>query len=446
MTYEEALQYINELKNRGVSLGLERVKELLMRLGDPQNTLRCIHVAGTNGKGSVCAFIDSALRKTGLCVGRYSSPTLFDYLERIQVNGVSIHAEIFSRLLTKVQMACAEMEQVGLEMPTVFEVETAVAFLYFAQQKCDYVVLEVGMGGRLDSTNIIDQPVLSVITPIGLDHTATLGNTLKEIALEKSGIIKNGCPVIVGFQPPEAMEVILQRCADCGIVPVIADESKLKVWEWQVQEQHFHYRNWSDVSISLTGDYQCMNAALALDVLQVLQKQEPALTDVAILSGLRDARWPGRFETICQNPLVIVDGAHNPAGAQALADTLQHHFADWRIYLLMGVFQDKDYTEIARIMSTCSDTVYCFQPLEGRGLQATLLATAVQPYYSQVTVADSAEEAVQMAWQQVQTDMNTEKNQNYGSDTWNQKSMIVSFGSLSTIRVVQNAVWHMMEG
>ena len=193
MTYEEALNYINQLNSRGIALGLERITALLERLGNPQNHLRCIHVAGTNGKGSVCAFLDSALQKAGLRIGRYVSPTLYDYRERIQINGNWIEEQALAELMTTVKHACDRMTEEHQEHPTVFEVETAAAFLYFQQQNCDYVLLEVGMGGRLDSTNVIEKPVLSIITSISLDHTAMLGNSLEEIAAEKGGIIKTGC-------------------------------------------------------------------------------------------------------------------------------------------------------------------------------------------------------------------------------------------------------------
>ena len=431
MNYEEALAYIEQLNGRGIALGLERMQALLEQLGHPQKNLRCIHVAGTNGKGSVCALMDSALQKAGLRVGRYISPTLYAYRERIQINGCWIGEAELAGLLTVVKKACDSMAEQNLEQPTVFEVETAVAFLYFQQKSCDYVLLEVGMGGRLDSTNVVEKPVLSVITAIGMDHTAMLGHTLAAIAGEKAGIIKPGCSVVLGPQQAEAMAVLQQRCVDCGVVPVLTEPDQLQILQWSTAGQRFHYRTWRDISIGLLGDYQCINAAIALDCLQVLQQQERLLTDAAVRAGLRQAKWPGRFELIHQKPLFFVDGAHNPAGAQALAETLQKHFANRKIFLLMGVFRDKDYLEIARIMSRCSDNIYCFQPKQERGLQADVLAAAVQPFYQHVVTADSAEQAVQLALQQAGDDV-----------------IIVSFGSLSTIKAVQDAVgqWEVQHG
>lgn len=431
MNYVEALAYIEQLNGRGIALGLERMQALLEQLGHPQKNLRCIHVAGTNGKGSVCALMDSALQKAGLRVGRYISPTLYAYRERIQINGCWIGEAELAGLLTVVKRACDSMAEQNLEQPTVFEVETAVAFLYFQQKSCDYVLLEVGMGGRLDSTNVIAKPVLTVITAIGMDHTAMLGHTLAAIAGEKGGIIKPGSPVVIGPQQAEAMAVLQQRCVDCGVVPVLTEPDQLQILQWSTAGQQFHYRTWREIAIGLLGDYQCINAAIALDCLQILQQQERLLTDAAVRDGLRQAKWPGRFELIHQQPLFFVDGAHNPAGAQALAETLQKHFANRKIFLLMAVFRDKDYLEIARIMSRCSDHIYCFQPKQERGLQADVLSAAVQPFYQHVVTENSAEQAVQLALQQA------------GDD-----DIIVSFGSLSTIKAVQDAVrqWEVQHG
>ena len=431
MNYEEALQYINQLNSKGIALGLERIEALLDRLGNPQKGQRFVHVAGTNGKGSVCAFLDSALREAGLRVGRYISPTLYDYRERIQIDGQYISKQAVASLLTTIQQACVQMERQGLEPPTVFEVETALAFLYFAEQHCDYVLLEVGMGGRLDSTNVITQPVLSVITPISLDHTRMLGDNLAAIAAEKGGIVKPHCPAVLGPQQPEAQAVLTARCQQCGITPLQVDVNQIQKQQWSWQGQRFSYGRWSQLTIGLSGDYQRVNGAIAIEALQLLQKEEPALTDEAIRAGLAKARWPGRFEIIGQAPLFVVDGAHNPAGAQALAQTLQEHFSGKRIWLLLGVFRDKDYQQIGAILSGCSQTVFCFQPQHERGLVAELLAAAVAPYFQQVQVAESAEQAVQQVLQRA-----------------DREDVVVSCGSLSTIGAVQRAVqqWEVQHG
>lgn len=431
MNYEESLQYIDQLNRKGVALGLTRIRVLLALLGDPQKEIRCIHVAGTNGKGSVCAMMDCALRGAGLRIGRYISPTLYDYRERIQVNGAYIGCDDVARLLTVVREACAQMARQEQEAPTVFEVETALAFLYFREQHCDYVLLEVGMGGRLDSTNVITQPVLSVITPISLDHTAMLGATLEAIATEKAGVIKKGSPVVIGPQPPEALQVLLARCAALQVQPVVVEANTIKQITWSELGQCFAYGCWPAVQIGLLGDYQCGNAAIALEALQLLQHRESALTDTVILEGLRTAQWPGRFAVICQRPLFIVDGAHNPAGAQALAQTLQQHFAGRRILLMMGVFRDKDYKQILQMLCGCSDTLFCFQPKQARGLESAALLEAAKPFYGRVVDAKTAERAVALAMAEATAD-----------------DVVVSFGSLSTIKMVQEAVaqWEVQHG
>lgn len=431
MNYKEALRYIEQLNSKGISLGLERIVGLLSQLGNPQEGLRYIHVAGTNGKGSVCAFMECVLRQAGLRVGRFISPTLYEYRERIQVNGEYISEIALANLLTEIQRACMYMTEAGLESPTVFEVETALAFLYFKEQHCDYVLLEVGMGGRLDSTNVIQQPVLSVITTISFDHTRMLGTTLAAIAGEKGGIIKAHCPVVIGPQQPEVLAVLEEQCNVCHVHPVYVQENLMQVQQWSQTGQSFTYGRWSEVKIGLLGDYQCWNAAIALEALQVLQQQESSLTDAVILAGMAAARWPGRFEVIHQCPLFIVDGAHNPAGAEALAQTIQRHFADKKVWLILGVFRDKDYKQIAQIMSCCSDTIYCFTPDHERALDAAMLTETIQHFYKQVINVQTAEKAVQQVLVQAKAN-----------------DIIVSFGSLSTIKVVQEAVqqWEVQYG
>lgn len=425
MNYQEALQYIEQLNTKGIALGLERITALLDLLGNPQNDLRCIHVAGTNGKGSVCAFMDSAMRKAGFRVGRYISPTLYAYLERFQINDTYIREQEFAALLSQVREACDEMAQHNLELPTVFEVETAVAFLYFHQQQCDYVLLEVGMGGRLDSTNVISHPVLAVITSISMDHTGMLGNTLGEIAAEKAGIIKPGCPVVLAPQQPEAMAVLQDACKACDTVPVVVSQEQVQQEHWDLYGQRFSYKTWNAVSIALIGQYQQVNAAAALEALQLIGQQEPALTDAIIREGLAQATWPGRFEVIGQKPLFIVDGAHNPAGAQALADTVERLLAQHqgKLWLLMGVFRDKEYETIGHIMSQYSNTLITFQPPGERGLDGDKLAEVMRPYYTEIITKQEADDAVQ-----------------YVLKNASQDDIIISFGSLSTIKTVQKAV------
>lgn len=422
MNYNEAMDYIGQLNSRGISLGLAREEQLLALLGEPQRGLRCIHVTGTNGKGSVCAFLDSALRRAGLRVGRYLSPTLYDYRERIQLNGEYISEDAVCRLLERIRCACGEMTRRGWEQPTVFEVETAMAFLYFQETRCDYVLLEVGMGGRLDSTNVIEKPEIAVVTSISLDHTAMLGQTLAAIAEEKSGVIKTGCDAVLAPQPDEAMAALSARCAQCGVSPVLVEKSALEPLAWSEDGQRFRYRG-REITIALAGAYQLLNGAVALEVLWLLARREPALTEQIILEGMAAARWPGRFEILRRAPLVIVDGAHNPAGAQALAATVAAHFGGRRVRLVMGVFRDKDYDGILRAMRAVSDSVVCFAPEGPRGLEASRLGAAARNYYPHVEEAPDAASAVTRAL-----------------DAAAPEDVIVALGSLSTVRDVQRAV------
>lgn len=432
MNYTEAMDEIGQWNSKGIALGLERISALLDLLDNPQEKVRYIHVAGTNGKGSVCAFLDSVLRQAGFCVGRYSSPTLYTYLERFQINGSSMKSEVFADLFTIVHSACSKMQAQGMELPTVFEVETAIAFLYFKQQHCDYVLLEVGMGGRLDSTNVIQHPVLSVITSISLDHTKMLGNALEAIALEKAGIIKQNCAVVLAPQKPEVMEVLLEQCKACDVVPTIVELQQLHSGQWGLEGQVFSYRHWEFIQIRLNGLYQQINAAVALEALQILAQKEPSLNEYTIRDGLAQTVWPGRFEIIQQVPLFIVDGAHNPAGAKMLADTVQELLLPYvrekgvscQVWLLMGVFRDKDYNTIGQIMRVCSDTLICFQPHGERGLASTELKNAMCDYYSIVVDCKTPEAAVEYVLQ-------------HAADT----DIIISFGSLSTIKVVQDAAY-----
>ena len=431
MKYAEALAFIEQLNSKGIVLGLERMQQLLQLLGNPQKNLRCIHVAGTNGKGSVCAFLDSALQKAGLSVGRYISPTLFHYRERIQINREYIGEQELAELTEQVQSACRNMQQQNMELPTAFEAETAIAFLYFQKKQCDYVLLEAGMGGRLDSTNVIERPVLSVLTTIDLDHTKMLGNTLQEIAREKAGIIKQGCPAVIGPQKPEAETVLQSECKQKQSAFRQTQSAEITDVCWTEEEQGFSYREWRNVRIRLLGDYQIQNAATALDALWMLRQQEPMLTDEAILQGMEDAVWPGRFDIIHRAPLFVLDGAHNPAGAQALADTICKHFSGRRIHLIMGVFRDKDYYQIAKIMRSCGDSIICLRPPQERGLESSILALEVQDLYTTVIDAGTAAQAVQYAMERAEAN-----------------DVILSFGSLSTIKDVQDAVrqWEVLHG
>lgn len=416
MTYEETMDWIQQIGKSGIILGLERMEELLNRLGRPEQDLKMIHVAGTNGKGSVCTFIAAILEAAGYKVGRYISPTLYDYRERIQINGIYIEPEALAEGMSEIREICEAMAAEGLEVPTVFEVETALGFWYFKKNGCDFVVLETGMGGRLDSTNVAVHPILSVITSISMDHMAQLGNTLSEIAFEKAGILKPGTPAVIGPQKPEAMAVLLEQCREKNIIPEIGDWNRLTVKERRLFDarQIFDYKQYKNLTIHLGGTYQVENACIAIEAIEALKLENPMRT--AIIQGLSRAKWPGRFQCLSRDPLIFIDGAHNADGAAALRESVEAYFPEQRKILIMGVFADKDYRAILEEMHSVSKTLISFTPENIRGLDSAELKNAAQPYFEQVIDAKTAGNALDIA-----------KTQAKSGD------VIIIFGSLSTI-------------
>ena len=416
MTYDEAMDYIRQTGTRGSLYGLERMRRLLDILKHPEAGLSIIHVAGTNGKGSFGAFLDSILRKAGHRTGRFISPTLFDYRERIQVNGRYIEKEAVAVYVGQLKDASDQMADEGLERPTLFELETAMGFLYFRDKHCDYVILECGMGGRLDSTNVIPAPKLAVITAISLDHMAFLGDTEEQIAGEKAGIIKSGSSAVLYGQKSPATDVIAMACEKKGVPLKMTDWRQLKIRESSVERQVFDYRKRENLVIRMAGPYQIRNACLAADAADRLNAEGAGIPEEAIREGLLAASWPGRFERVGRSPDVIVDGAHNPAGAESLLESLRACYPDRKKILVMGVFADKDYEKILKIMSFASDTLIAFRPEHERGLDSEKLAETAGKYFTRVHDKKTAKQALRAAL-----------------DMAGKKDVIACFGSLSTI-------------
>ncbi len=363
--------------------GLEVIRELCARLGNPQRALRCIHIAGTNGKGSCAAMTAAVLRAAGYRTGLYTSPDLTGPWERIKADGVDINLSDFAAVTARVQAACA-----GLDEPSFFEKMTAAAFLWFAESRCDYVVLETGLGGRLDATNIIEKPVVSIIMPIGLDHTAVLGDTLSAIAGEKAGIIKPGCPVVCAPQESEALAVIRARCASADAPLHEVDINKLTPGPCSLAGQRFSYGDLADVDIGLLGRHQAENACAVLETARLL-----GISETDIRTGLATAKWPCRFEYIPGTPPFILDGAHNPHGAAALAAGLGTYLPGQRCAMLMGAMADKDWRGVLRLMEPLAARFICVTPDDSpRALPASELAAAVQSV--PVQTADSLREAL----------------------------------------------------
>ena len=398
MTYEEALEYLNAPKYSATRPGLAPVTELMHRLGDVQKGLKYVHIAGTNGKGSTAAFMESALRAAGYRTGLYTSPFIERFTERIRVCGEEISEEDLARLTERVCAACTAMREDGLTEPTVFEMITAVGFLYFAEQKCDIVVLEVGMGGRLDATNIIPASEISVITPIAFDHMEFLGDTLAQIAYEKGGIIKPGGTLVTCPQEPEAAVVLQQICADQEAKAYIADIGCEKVLHADIHGQTF-YLNGRQITISKLGAYQIRNAALAFTALDVLREEGdwPHLTDEAILRGLREASWPGRLELMHEDPVFLIDGAHNPHGVRALTEALRELFPGQRFLFVMGVLADKDYRTMLDLAEDLAYRFVTVTPDSPRAMQAEELARILQADGFPAEAAGSLEAAADRA-------------------------------------------------
>lgn len=394
MTYEEALEFIHLADWKGSKLGLERIRELMRRLGDPQKDLKFIHVAGTNGKGSFCVMLASILGAAGYRTGLYTSPHLIRYNERFKINGEDVSDENFAEAAAIVKKEADRME----DCPTEFERCTAIGLVYFAMKRCEIVVFEVGLGGRLDSTNVIDAPVLAVITKLGLEHTDVLGDTIEEIAFEKAGIIKEGAAVVLYGQDEEAMAPIKARAEEVGANLAISDLSKQHFISESLSGQVFDYRGRSSVELALLGAYQDANCALVLDAADMLIQQGWKISEEAIREGLRTVRWPARFDIISRDPLVILDGAHNPSGVTELASCIERFFPGKKIHFIMGVMADKDYRKMIDVIAPYAESFAAAAPKYSRSLPADKLASELRARSGlAVRIARSAAEGLQLA-------------------------------------------------
>ncbi|SCP96605.1 bifunctional folylpolyglutamate synthase/dihydrofolate synthase [Anaerobium acetethylicum] len=393
MNFKEAQEYIEYIGKFGSVLGLEPIRELLDRLGNPQDRLDFVHIAGTNGKGSTLAFISTILKCAGCKVGRYISPVVFDYLEKIQVNGECISEEEFSLLAARVKDAADSMEKDGLQHPTAFEVETALAFLYFESQGCDVVVLETGLGGKLDATNIIRNTKCAVITSISMDHMGVLGSTLGEIAANKAGIIKSGAVVVSAMQEHEAEEAIRLEAAKYGCEVRIADMGQACDIEYGFEKQRFSYKGYRNLEISLAGSCQISNAILAVEAADALKAAGYPVSEDALRRGLKEASWTGRFTPIHREPFFIIDGAHNIDAAIKLKESLKLYFSGRRLIFIIGIFADKEHEKIIREMAPLASKIITVTPPGPRGMPAEALADEIRRFNKNVTWATGLEEA-----------------------------------------------------
>ncbi len=393
MTYDEAIEYIHGISWTFCKPGLERIGELCSRLGSPEKDLKFIHVAGTNGKGSFCSMLSSVLTAAGYRVGLYTSPFVLRFNERMQVSGVPISGEKLAKVTEKVRPIADAME----DKPTEFELITAIAFEYFKSEGVDLVVLECGMGGRLDSTNIIEAPLLSVITGIALDHTAFLGDTIEKIAVEKAGIIKHGAPVLYGDTDPAVLSVIEKKASDMGSKVYTVEHSELYIREMSLEGTVMDFGEIRDLRLPLLGMYQPINCARVLKAIEILNGQGLEITEKAVRQGIGMAKWPARFEIICRDPITIFDGAHNPEGIAAAVKSILHYFGEGNVVAVSGVLSDKDYGFIAGELNKACGRVFTITPDSPRALSAIDFAKCINERGGNATPTASISEALDRA-------------------------------------------------
>ncbi len=429
MNYEESRVYLDEISRYGSVLGLENMKELLDRLGNPQKDLKFIHISGTNGKGSCLAYLSTILSGAGYKTGRYISPTLDTYRERIQVDGEYINKDSLASHVTAIAKATEDMKKDNAGTPTLFEVETVLAFLYFKEKNCDIVVLETGLGGRLDATNIIDTSILEVIMPISLDHQGFLGDTIEEIAEQKAGIIKNNTKVISAIQPKEAAEVIEKNCKEKNCTLTIANPDEITIKSQSIKKQVFDYKMYNNIAISLPGSYQPQNAIVAIEAIEALRELGYSLSQEDILKGFEATVWKGRFTVLSEdNPVVIMDGAHNVAGAKELMKSLELYFNDKKYIYVFGVFSDKEYEEIINITAKRAEHIITVQtPNNPRALPAEDLKDAVKKVNNSCEASKNIEDAVKKAIKMTRED---------------KERILVIFGSLSFLGEAEQAFYN----
>jgi len=404
MTREEVIQFIDNSKKFGSRLELSRVEKLCELLGNPQDRLKCIHIAGTNGKGSTSVFIHNILVDAGYNTGLYTSPFIYDFNERIQINNTPISDGELTEIMTEVSEKVKIMLSEGYEHPTEFELITATAFLYFERKKCDYVVLEVGLGGLFDATNIIKNPLLSVIVSISLDHTDYLGNTVAEVARNKCGIIKKGCSALSYMkQPDEALLVIKETAKKMSAPLTVADGSGLEILKCDLSGNRFLYKG-EEYETSLIGKYQTYNSITAISAAEILCDLGVAVSQENIKNGLKAAKWPARFEILQHNPTVIADGSHNADGMNAFVETAKEILDNKKIICVFGMLKDKEYGICLKKLSEISETIVVTEVDNPRRETAQNLKIEASKYFKEVYSEADNKEALKKALELAKND------------------------------------------
>ena len=419
MKATEAIEYIHSITWMGSKPGLERTFGLLEKMGNPHHKLKFIHIAGTNGKGSTTAMTASILRKAGYRVGMFTSPCIYKFNERIQVNGENIPDEDLAQITEMVKPLAASME----DHPSEFELVSCIGFEYFLRQKCDVVVLEVGMGGALDSTNVIPVPEVAVLTNIGLDHTDFLGSTLEEIAETKAGIFKEGGDAVL-YPSTAGVEATVERiCRERNMRLKKADFSLLNRKSHGLEGQVFDYGQRKDLELPLLGDHQLHNAAVVLTIVDTLKEKGWNITEDNIRDGLRDTFWPGRFEIVGHNPLFIIDGGHNPQCIEALVKNIRDYLAGQKVIALSGVLADKDYGQMYLPVLPLVEEFVCITPPSPRKLEAAELAKHLQAKGAKATSCETIAQGVRLAVEKAGRD-----------------GVVLCFGSLYTIADIRTGL------
>ena len=416
---EQSLAFIHGLYRKGTKPSLERVGYLLNKLGNPHQKLKFVHIAGTNGKGSTAAMTASILRAAGYRVGLYTSPYIYRFNERIQADGQQIPDETVIALTKKIRAFTEDMP----ELPTEFDFVTAMAMEYFADCRCDIVVLEVGVGGLLDSTNIIPTPEVAVVTNIGLDHTDILGDTVEKIAAVKAGIFKEGGHAVVYRGSPSVEKVYEDICKEKNVSLKKADFESIRLHSHNLEGQVFDCGKREKLELPLLGDHQLHNAAVVLSIVDTLQEIGWKITEAQIREGLRTVSWPGRFDIVDRDPLFIIDGGHNPQCLEALVKNIEDYLPGKRLIALTGVLADKDYGEMFRPVMPFATKFVCVTPDNPRRMLASDLANYLQKAGADAIGCEEVKEGVQLARELA------------GSE-----GVVLCFGSLYSIGDIKNAL------
>ena len=391
MNYEETIAYIHSAYWKGTKDGLQRTRELLSLLGNPQKDLRFVHVAGTNGKGSTCAMLASILQAAGYRTGLYTSPFVNRFNERIALNGKPIPDQDLVDVFERIRPIVDGMPN----QPSEFELITCAAMLYYKEQRCDVVVLEVGMGGEFDSTNVIDTPLLTVITAMGYDHMKYLGDTMTEIASAKAGIIKPGGTTLIYGENPEADNVFSDTCQRVGSRLVVTDHSRITDHAHTLQGHDLSFGQYSHIRLPLIGSHQVKNAAVVLTAVEELKKAGLSIPDGAVYEGMATVRWPARMELLSEKPVFLLDGGHNPHGFQAAARTMKELFPDKQMTVMMGVMADKDHGDMIRQLLPQTKQFITVRPDSPRAMSAEALAEEIRSLGGEAEPVETVQSGVQ---------------------------------------------------